>query len=45
MAILFMLTDGEQWGTGMNNIPVFVVNTPQAFRVSRLSSGPCDGKT
>lgn len=32
MAILFMLPDGEQWRTGMNNIPVFVVATPQAFQ-------------
>jgi catalase len=32
MAILFILPDGEEWRTGMNNIPVFVVNTPQAFR-------------
>jgi catalase len=32
MAILFMLPDGEQWRTGINNIPVFAVSTPQAFR-------------
>src|SRR6202011_2684908 len=27
MALLFKLPDGEEWLTGMNNIPVFVVNT------------------
>jgi catalase len=32
MAILFRLPDGEEWRTGMNNIPVFVVSTPEAFR-------------
>jgi catalase len=32
MAVLFMLPDGEQWRTGINNIPVFAVSTPQAFR-------------
>ena len=32
MAVLFMLPDGEQWRTGINNIPEFVVSTPQAFR-------------
>ncbi len=31
LAILLMLPDGEQWRTGMINIPVFVVNTPQAL--------------
>src|ERR1700720_1710704 len=32
MALLFMLPDGEQWRTGINNIPIFVVATPKAFR-------------
>src|SRR5258708_2302944 len=27
MAILFKLPDGEEWRTGMNNIPVFAVKT------------------
>jgi catalase len=32
MALLFRLPDGEEWRTGMNNIPVFAVSTPKAFR-------------
>jgi catalase len=32
MALLFREPNGEQWRTGMNNIPVFVVSTPTAFR-------------
>ena len=31
MAILFKLPDGEEWRTGMTNIPVFPVNTPEAL--------------
>src|ERR1700716_2893097 len=31
MAILFKLPNGEEWRTGMNNIPVFLVNTAQGF--------------
>ena len=31
MAILFKLPEGEEWRTGMLNIPVFIVNTPQGF--------------
>jgi catalase len=31
MALLFDLPDGQQWRTGMNNIPVFPVATPQGF--------------
>jgi catalase len=46
MAILFLLPDGEEWRTGMNNIPVFVVNTPQAFRDQLVASqaDPATGK-
>jgi catalase len=40
MAILFMLPDGEEWRTGMNNIPVFPVNTAQAFYDQLLASVP-----
>jgi len=40
MAILFKLRDGEQWRTGMNNTPVFAVNTPQAFYEQLLASVP-----
>jgi catalase len=31
MAILFKLPGGEEWRTAMLNMPVFIVNTPQAF--------------
>jgi catalase len=46
MAILFMLPDGEQWRTGMNNIPVFAVATPRAFRdqLVAFQAGPTTGK-
>src|SRR5580704_13296293 len=40
MAILFKLSDGEEWRTGMNNIPVFAVNTPEAFYEQLLASAP-----
>jgi catalase len=46
MAILFKLPNGEEWRTGMNNIPVFAVNTAQGFydqlRASALD--PATGK-
>ena len=31
MALRFALADGQQWRTGMNDMPVFPVATPQAF--------------
>ena len=31
LALLFKLPDGEEWRTGMNNIPVFAVNSAQGF--------------
>ena len=40
MALLFKLPDGEEWRTGMNNIPVFVVNSAQAFYDQLLASAP-----
>jgi catalase len=40
MAILFQLPDGEEWRTGMNNIPVFPVRTAKAFRDQLLASAP-----
>jgi catalase len=40
MAVLFMLPDGEQWRTGINNIPVFAVSTPQAFRDQLIAFKP-----
>jgi catalase len=46
MAILFKLPNGEEWRTGMNNIPVFAVNTAQGFRDQLLASAldPATGK-
>ena len=40
MALLFKLPDGEEWRTGMNNIPVFPVNNAQAFHDQLLASAP-----
>lgn len=40
LALRFSLPDGEQWRTGMNAIPVFPVNTPQAFYEQLLAGRP-----
>src|SRR5271154_6144932 len=40
MALLFKLPDGEEWRTGMNNIPVFPVNSVEGFYQLLLSSAP-----
>jgi catalase len=40
LAILFKLPDGEEWRTAMINIPVFLVNTPQAFNDFLVVSSP-----
>ena len=40
LAILFKQPDGEEWRTAMINIPVFVVNTPQAFNEFLVASSP-----
>jgi catalase len=40
MALLFKLPDGEEWRTGMNNIPVFAVNSAQGFYDQLLASAP-----
>jgi len=40
LALRFALSDGEEWRTGMNAIPVFPVNTPQAFYEQLLASRP-----
>ena len=40
MALLFKLPDGEEWRTGMNNIPVFPVKNAQAFHAQLLASAP-----
>lgn len=40
MALLFQLPDGEEWRTGINNIPVFVVKTAQGFHDLLIASAP-----
>jgi catalase len=40
MAFQIKLPDGEEWRSGMNNIPVFAVSTPQAFYDLILASAP-----
>jgi catalase len=40
MAVRFELANGEEWRTGMNNIPVFVVSTPAAFYEQLVASAP-----
>ena len=40
MALLFQLPNGEEWRTGMNNIPVFAVKTAQGFQDLLLASAP-----
>lgn len=40
MALLFKLPDGEEWRTGMNNIPVFPFNTAQGFYDQLQASVP-----
>ncbi len=44
LALMFQLPDGQQWRTGMNNTPVFVVNTPQGFYAQLQATAP-DPKT
>jgi catalase len=46
MALQFVLRDGEQWRTGMNDIPVFAVATPEAFhdQLEAFASDPATGK-
>jgi catalase len=46
MAILFKLRNGEEWRTGMNNIPVFAVNSAQGFYDQLRASAvdPATGK-
>src|ERR1700723_1462294 len=43
LALRFALPDGEEWRTGMNAIPVFPFNTPQAFYEQLLASKPQAG--
>ncbi|MDQ0391677.1 catalase family peroxidase [Labrys monachus] len=40
MALRFTLPDGEEWRTGMNDIPVFAVSTPQGFYDQLVASRP-----
>ena len=40
MALRFLLPGGEEWRTGMNNIPVFPVNSARGFYEQLLASGP-----
>jgi catalase len=40
LALRFSLPDGQEWRTGMNAIPVFPVNTPQAFYEQLLAGTP-----
>ncbi|HTB65560.1 MAG TPA: catalase family peroxidase [Steroidobacteraceae bacterium] len=40
LALRFSLPNGEEWRTGMNAIPVFPVNTPEAFYEQLLASRP-----
>jgi catalase len=46
LALDFKLPDGQQWRTAMNNTPVFIVNTPQAFfaQLVALQPNPATGK-
>jgi catalase len=40
MALRFLLPGGEEWRTGMNNIPVFPVNSASGFYEQLLASSP-----
>ena len=40
LALLFKTANGEEWRTGMINLPVFVVNTPEAFHEFLIVSSP-----
>ncbi|HEY0661271.1 MAG TPA: catalase family peroxidase [Lysobacter sp.] len=46
MALRFNLANGQQWRTGMNNMPVFPVATPQAFHEQMVANrkDPATGK-
>ncbi|HRN60912.1 MAG TPA: catalase family peroxidase [Luteimonas sp.] len=40
LALRLTQADGQQWRTGMNNMPVFPVSTPTAFRAQLLANRP-----
>jgi catalase len=44
LGLLLTLPDGEEWRTAMINLPVFPVNTPQAFYERMIAAIP-DSKT
>jgi catalase len=46
LALRFRLPDGEEWRTGLNNIPVFPVRTPEAFyeQLRAAKPDPATGK-
>jgi catalase len=46
MAVRFMLPDGEEWRTGMNDIPVFPFSTVEAFyeQLTLSKPDPATGK-
>lgn len=44
MALRFNQADGQQWRTGMNNMPVFSVATPEGF-LAQLEAGRKDPAT
>jgi catalase len=44
LALEFLLADGQQWRTGMNDIPVFPLKDPQAFYGQLVATTP-DPKT
>jgi catalase len=44
LALAFVLPDGQQWRTGMNDIPVFPLKDPQAFYDQLVAATP-DPKT
>jgi catalase len=44
LGLLYTLPDGEEWRTAMVNLPVFPMNTPQAFYDRLLATQP-DPKT
>lgn len=46
LALSFRPAGGEEWRTGMNDIPVFPVNTPQAFYelMTASAADPATGK-
>jgi catalase len=44
LALEFQMADGQQWRTGMNDIPVFPMKNPRAF-YEQLATGKRDPKT